>query len=444
MIHSASSVQLPCVLQPRFVCLLLCLLLGGALLSGCRPGGQGSTNGGINELDGMVTLSASDVWAVGFATTGQGISPLVEHWNGHAWSLVSAPGKGKKSALGSVAARTAQDVWAVGSYWQGAAQETLIEHWNGSSWHIVASPNGPGNNYLGSVAVVSATDVWAVGTTAPCPQPPALALREPGNALDRGYPPSRTSECADQAHPLIEHWDGHAWSIVPSPSPDPTDAGLSTVVAFDQEDVWASGSYFHLGVTPADGAALFEHWDGTVWSIRADFDVAMGGRMWATAFLSSNDIWGAEYATAGPEGKPTIKHWDGNTWNVVAGPSFASVGYYVGAMTASAPDDLWAVGNHSPSQQRSGQEQVFTMHWDGTTWSLVNCPSPNAYPTAGTLPGGNITLTASISRSPDDAWMAGYYYPSNNTQLTFIEHWDGRVWRLVPNPNPAEPASAGL
>lgn len=119
----------------------------------------------------------------------------------------------------------------------------------------------------------------------------------------------------------------------------------------------------------------------------------------------------------------------------MAGPAFGSGGYFVGAMAAHASNDLWAVGNHEPLQQEGDQDQVFTMHWNGSTWRLVPCPSPA---------GGNITLTASASLGPDDAWLAGTYWPSSNTQLTFLEHWDGHAWHLVPNPNPAQPAPIGL
>jgi hypothetical protein len=324
----------------------------------------------------------------------------------------------------------------VGDYWQGAAQATLIEHWNGTAWSIVASPNGPGSNFLESVAVVSATDVWAVGTTNPCPQPPALAASKPGNALARKYPTIRAVECTDRAHPLIEHWNGTAWSMVPNPSPDPNaGAGLSTVVAFGKDDVWATGLISFQNADPPTSKLLAEHWDGTAWSMMPDLEQGFEGEPDSLFLLSSSNVWGVKGGAS-----HIIEHWDGNIWSVVAGPSFGLGDYIVETMAASTPDDLWAGGIYVPSQQPGGQLQVFSMHWNGSAWSLVPCPSPSAYPAQGTLPGGNITLTASASRSQDDAWIVGYYYPSNNTQLTFIEHWDGHTWSLVPNPNPGEPA----
>lgn len=332
----------------------------------------------------------------------------------------------------------------MGDVFQGADDKTLIEHWDGTSWQVVASPNDLGDNRLRGVAVDSTIDVWTVGSTIPCPPPQALARLQQGTILARLRSATDTSACATSsappAHPLIEHWDGSAWSIIPSPIPDPkaTHADLDRVVAFGKDDIWASGSsYFDEGVTPADGAALIEHWDGTAWSIMTAFDEALGGRTWSTAFLSSSDIWGAEYTT-GPSGSPTIKHWNGSDWSVVAGPHVGIGSYFLETMAASAPDDLWAAGFSSPSQPQSGQTQVFTMHWNGNDWSVMPSPSPRVV-----FPGGTITLTASTSLSPDDAWMVGAYQASSSAQLALIEHWDGHSWSLVPHPNPAEPVPVG-
>ncbi len=441
--HSAHSLWLPRALQPRLICYLGCLLLGGILVvSGCRPGGQGTLpNGGnmINELDSIAALSASDAWAVGWAS-GRGASPLIEHWNGRAWSVVPAPGRGDKSFLNSVTAHSAEDVWAVGEFFKGADRKTLIEHWDGNSWSIIASPNGPGDNDLGGVAVVSATDVWAVGATIPCPQPSALAVRQQGNALARERSAAHASDCTNHPYPLIEHWNGRDWSIVANPPLDPkaTGADLANVAAFGKDDIWATGLISFQNADPPTSKLLAEHWDGTAWSMMPDLEQGFEGEPDSLFLLSSSNVWGVKGGAS-----HIIEHWDGNIWSVVAGPSFGSGDYIVETMAASAPDDLWAGGIYVPSQQPGGQLQVFSMHWNGSAWSLVPCPSPSAYPAQGTLPGGNITLTASASRSQDDAWMVGYYYPSNNTQLTFIEHWDGYAWSLVPNPNPGEPTLVG-
>src|SRR6266702_8897037 len=77
-----------------------------------------------------------------------------------AWTVVSSPSPGSVNDLNGVASISANDVWAVGD----TNQQTLTEHWNGHKWSVVPSPNvGTHNNELFGVTAVSATDVWAVG-----------------------------------------------------------------------------------------------------------------------------------------------------------------------------------------------------------------------------------------------------------------------------------------
>ena len=91
---------------------------------------------------------------------------------------------------------------------------------------------------LNAVAAVSAHNIWAVG-----------------------YSISGSGE-----QPLIEHWDGTKWSILPSPNSGPTaDDALDGVTAISPNNVWAVGSNMNTGSTP--GQSLIEHWDGVQWSI---------------------------------------------------------------------------------------------------------------------------------------------------------------------------------
>jgi hypothetical protein len=67
-------------------------------------------------------------------------------------------------------------------------------------------------------------------------------------------------------HTLIEHWNGAAWSIVPSPNSGSTDNDtLVGVVAISASDAWAVGTIITSGSNA--GQVLIEHWDGSSWSI---------------------------------------------------------------------------------------------------------------------------------------------------------------------------------
>jgi hypothetical protein len=104
------------------------------------------TTGASGTLRGVKAFGPADVWAVGSSATAK---PLVLHWTGTAWSVVSSPnpdpGSDSLLAIGGVASN---DLWAVGQ--QGADEtltgvppgtRTLIEHWDGKAWSVVACPD---------------------------------------------------------------------------------------------------------------------------------------------------------------------------------------------------------------------------------------------------------------------------------------------------------------
>ena len=127
-----------------------------------------------NGLSAVTALSSNDVWAVGSdSNMNYGGRTLTEHWNGSQWSVVPSPSVGSfENDLWSVAGAASNDVWAVGLNWAspGDIIDTLTEHWDGSQWSVVASPNPPGgDNDLHGVAVVASNNVWAVGGSASGP-----------------------------------------------------------------------------------------------------------------------------------------------------------------------------------------------------------------------------------------------------------------------------------
>jgi hypothetical protein len=107
------------------------------------------------SLSGVAGTSRNDIWAVGNAAAG----PLAEHWNGSDWRPVPIPfahfasrARNKvDSALGGVVALSPTNVWAVGFG---------MEHWNGRSFTV---SNVTQNADLHDVSAVSANDLWAVG-----------------------------------------------------------------------------------------------------------------------------------------------------------------------------------------------------------------------------------------------------------------------------------------
>ncbi|HXC64343.1 MAG TPA: hypothetical protein VNZ67_08295, partial [bacterium] len=110
-----------------------------------------------------------------------------------------------------------------------AAPAANCRNWTGAQ---ALNPGGVSNE-ISSVAIESACDAWAVGF-------------QTGSGIDAT---------------LTEHWNGSAWTVVPSPAPG-TDSLLRSVRGTSASDVWAVGSY-NDGVT---NKTLTLHWDGHTWT----------------------------------------------------------------------------------------------------------------------------------------------------------------------------------
>src|SRR5262249_9121571 len=202
----------------------------------------------------------------------------------------------------------------------------------GKNWAIVPSPNdGTGNNHLTGVTAISASDVWAVGD----------------------FQISTNAGTVFQT--LTEHWDGTAWSIVPSPNPNGTSSGseLRGVAAVSTSDVWAVGD--------SGSGGLIEQWNGTSWAVvpSPSRSGAVFNSLAGAAVVSSNDVW-AVGESQNSSGIPAtlIEHWDGTSWNIVASPAPGSASLLSGASADPASGQAWAVGNFTPA--RRGATQTLT------------------------------------------------------------------------------------
>ena len=114
------------------------------------------------------------------------------------FSLVPSPTI-SRSSLSAIARIADNDIWAVGNAqpFNSGGDVTLAEHFNGTSWTTVATPNpGPNGATLNGVAAAATNNVWAIGST--------VSSNSLGEVV---------------ASPLIEHFNGTAWSVVASPRP---------------------------------------------------------------------------------------------------------------------------------------------------------------------------------------------------------------------------------
>jgi len=345
-----------------------------------------SPNGGTSSsvLNGVATVSANDVWTVGYFYPLPGNVPartLTEHWNGSNWSVINSPNVGTNpSLLYATAASSTNDVWAVGlSYNPGNPSQTLIEHWNGKKWKVVSSPNaGSGSNSLYGVAASSPRDVWAVG-----------------------YYNNNGS-----IQTLIEHWNGRKWAVISSPN---SGAGstLSGVTAISKKDAWAVGEYSNGGVEQT----LTEQWNGKIWQIVASPNSGQSGNSLAgVAAASSTDVWAVGFFSASTR-QTLFEHWNGTQWSVVSSPNVPASDNVLAGVSVISSTNVWAVGTFSA--QGGGFNQTLTEQWNGTSWSIV--PSPNVGPGNSSL-NGVATIPAN-----SQIWAVGSHDSNSGVPQTLTE-----------------------
>ena len=312
---------------------------------------------------------------------------------GVTWSTSFSSPSGYQVA--GFAARSPGDVWAVGLRPGGRCQyQTLTQHWDGTAWTVIPSPgNTKVNSVLDGVAVAGATQAWAVGTMG-CP--------------------------ADQSRTLTEHWNGSRWSIVRSPNGGVTGnhfSALHAVTALSPSNVWAVGEQAGIRNQAPVTVPLIEHWNGTRWSIVPVPHAAVGA-LESVSATSASDVWavGAGQQT----GQSTVAlHFGGSSWKLVTVPTPPGTSGALSSVKALSPADAWAVGESFPTAGGTGK--ILTDHWNGTSWQVVTAP-----PVGG--PGALSGLSSVDAAAGTGVWAVGFWVTSTGGNSVVL-HWTGAAWK---------------
>jgi hypothetical protein len=291
----------------------------------------------------------------------------------------------RTNVLHGVSAIAQRDVWAVGESstsidWN---RRTLTEHSSGGGFEIVPSPNPdvPGADAfsLQDVDGVSSNDVWAVGY-----------------ASDIQSIASRT---------LIEHWNGSAWQVVPSPNPAGTQNPnrLFGVSAISSNDVWAVGL---SGYYPR--RTLILHWNGTRWRTVSN---ACGATLTGIDARAASDVWAV--------GSGYTCHYDGSSWQRIDDPGPQSNGFSLEDVSIADTDDVWAVGLAYYARGEGTVVGPLVQHWDGSRWT-----SDTAVPAE--------LLRDVEALGPADVYAVGTLMADRGAQPAII-HYDGSTWSVVPS-----------
>jgi hypothetical protein len=149
----------------------------------------------------------------------------------------------------------------------------------------------------------------------------------------------------------------------------------------------------------------------------------------ALAMAGPSRGWAAGFTLAVGNGPPRfgplLAAWDGRTWLRVV-PRLGVASSRLDGLAARSATDAWAVGSVS-AWPKDTSAQPLILHWNGRRWARVP---------AAPVPGyAYVELLSVAARSATDAWAVGEAQPATSLELhPVIEHWNGRRWRLMNNP----------
>lgn len=312
------------------------------------------------------------LWAAGYTLDQVGPDhSLIEHSSGGAFTVSPIPHPGRFEQLSGVSAASTDAAWAVGGRF-GRTSLPLVFAWNGSAWRRTPVPLPPAaeGGTLISVRAFSATDVTAVGTWF-------------SSTVDGG--------------PLIEHWDGHAWSASTAPNPAGCQATFTSVAA-----VPGSGGRFAVGFClNADGTssqAVIEQLTGAGWSIVPAHAPARSRLEWITP-VSGREIWavGSRTTMSGAE-RTLAERWNGSAWSVVPTPNPTGNDWLSSVIRVPGSATVWAVGSATNAQGAVGIAE----RWNGTAWQSVPPVEPS----------GSVNLDG-VAATPGAVWAVGEVFPDS-------------------------------
>ena len=143
--------------------------------------------------------------------------------------------------------------------------------------------------------------------------------------------------------------------------------------------------------------------------------------------VAPNDIWAVGGSARGSRiANPLTEHWDGAAWTIVPAPQPPGTTASLSAVSPFSSTDVWAVGS---VRTGNGPLKTFTEHWDGTQWSVV--PSPSLAK-IGAYPADN-SLADVVAIASNDVWAVGTATTIISGEALIL-HWDGSIWKIVPNP----------
>lgn len=178
-------------------------------------------------------------------------------------------------------------------------------------------------------------------------------------------------------------------------------------------------------------------WNGRSWNRMRTPQLGKNAFLHGMEALSSTDVWAVgSVESRGGDERTLVLHYDGRSWSRVAAPTPRltapyPTGHYahLRGVSASAPDDVWAIGNY-------GNDDIMrplVLHWDGRAWTRVRLPRSITRPGPPRIPGAQSEheLSGVDALTPDDVWVVGHRLGPSRGTTALLLHYDGNAWSKI-------------
>jgi hypothetical protein len=300
--------------------------------------------------DGVSCVTSSFCVQVGIQVVGSDNQALITQWSGSSWAIAPSPSTAGSTDtfLNAVSCTSTSFCVAAGFQRQPSAPEPFFEHWNGTAWTVVPAviPTGSTGASITGVSCTGATFCMAVGD----------------QAVSSG------------SAPLVEQWNGTAWSVVTTPNlATPGDTALSGVSCRSNAFCMA------VGYQNGDTQTLAEMWNGTAWTVVASPNDPAG----TTSEFHSVSCAGTRFCAAVGEsrgGSITVPSdnlvalWGGSAFTMSPAPNpSAGFGGALSGVSCFSATSCTAVGQTFLNSGSRSDTQGQT--WNGQSWTIVSTPN---------------------------------------------------------------------
>lgn len=391
----------------------------------------------FNLLQAVSCSSPTFCIAIGYSDSLDNETTLSESWNGKIWTITPSPVSDV-----AVSCTSSKACMAVGG--------GLAEMWNGMSWTSalnLANSDFDGVSCTSSMCMVVGAgnsgllaELWnGRKWTTNSPANP-YGSRSSLEAVSCATPKACTATGTYNSYvsgpgvTLAETWNGRTWTITPTPNArDGTESTLEAVSCRSSTVCMAVGSYRNR---IAVQVTLAESSKDRGWVI----DQTLNPRGATPSLLTAVSCASAVACVAlgrsfYPVGYPVpmTELSKGKSWTI------RSIPEPLGATTASltsvsckSSNACVAVGQYT----KGSSVQALAESWNGRNWTINPTPSPNGASTS--------SLDAVACISPATCIAVGNYADADapNQEGLLSESWNGKSWRLISVPSPADSSSS--